>query len=155
MDFSYIKAYFNSSDEGRNNEYRLRCKDPKDPDAICKVPDQTTPPDPSISLTTFLTPDKGVPSVENPPTEPTPVDIPPANAVPTISALPVPVSVAEPVPAGKSVSTDGSCGGDTGHTCLGSTFGDCCSSYGYWYVSPFPLPFLRMQCWQGSREQDS
>ena len=26
-----------------------------------------------------------------------------------------------------SVSTDGSCGGSTGETCQGSTFGNCCS----------------------------
>lgn len=29
------------------------------------------------------------------------------------------------------VSTDGSCGGETGTTCLGSEFGDCCSPRGY------------------------
>lgn len=29
------------------------------------------------------------------------------------------------------VSTDGSCGGSVGQTCLGSEFGDCCSQYGY------------------------
>lgn len=29
------------------------------------------------------------------------------------------------------VSTDGSCGGSAGQTCLGSEFGDCCSQYGY------------------------
>ncbi|KAF2178301.1 carbohydrate-binding module family 18 protein, partial [Zopfia rhizophila CBS 207.26] len=29
------------------------------------------------------------------------------------------------------VSLDGSCGGQTGQTCLGSTFGDCCSAYGW------------------------
>ena len=29
------------------------------------------------------------------------------------------------------VSIDGSCGSDMGETCLGSTFGDCCSSHGY------------------------
>lgn len=31
-----------------------------------------------------------------------------------------------------SVSTDASCGGTTGYTCLGSTYGDCCSSSGWW-----------------------
>lgn len=39
-------------------------------------------------------------------------------------------------PSQKKTSTDGSCGGDSGNTCLGSTFGDCCSSYGYWYATP-------------------
>ncbi|KAF2116331.1 hypothetical protein BDV96DRAFT_48310 [Lophiotrema nucula] len=29
------------------------------------------------------------------------------------------------------VSLDGACGSLSGQTCLGSTFGDCCSSYGY------------------------
>jgi hypothetical protein len=29
------------------------------------------------------------------------------------------------------VSLDGSCGGTTGQTCSGSTFGSCCSQYGY------------------------
>ncbi|KAK9794210.1 putative Carbohydrate-binding module family 18 protein [Seiridium cardinale] len=33
---------------------------------------------------------------------------------------------------GTSVSTDGTCGGDGGYTCEGSSFGDCCSAYGYW-----------------------
>ncbi|TDZ49968.1 Lectin-B [Colletotrichum trifolii] len=32
---------------------------------------------------------------------------------------------------GKSVSTDGLCGGTKGQTCQGSTFGDCCSEWGY------------------------
>ncbi|KAI3400377.1 hypothetical protein diail_3394 [Diaporthe ilicicola] len=32
---------------------------------------------------------------------------------------------------GNKVSTDGNCGGTTAQTCLGSTFGDCCSQYGY------------------------
>jgi len=41
-----------------------------------------------------------------------------------------------------AISTDGSCGGATGNTCLGSTFGDCCSNWGWWYVfSPCLLCF--------------
>lgn len=42
------------------------------------------------------------------------------------------VSSAAPsaTPAGK-ISTDGSCGGTKGFTCKGSTYGDCCSSYGW------------------------
>jgi peptidoglycan/xylan/chitin deacetylase (PgdA/CDA1 family) len=32
---------------------------------------------------------------------------------------------------GGSVSTDGSCGGSGGKTCAGSTFGNCCSQYGW------------------------
>jgi peptidoglycan/xylan/chitin deacetylase (PgdA/CDA1 family) len=33
---------------------------------------------------------------------------------------------------GPKISRDQTCGGDTGNTCMGSGFGDCCSSYGYW-----------------------
>ncbi|CAD0023831.1 unnamed protein product [Aureobasidium pullulans] len=29
------------------------------------------------------------------------------------------------------VSPDGTCGGDTKYTCIGSRFGDCCNTYGY------------------------
>ncbi|KAK1843988.1 agglutinin Isolectin 1 [Colletotrichum chrysophilum] len=32
---------------------------------------------------------------------------------------------------GKSVSQDGTCGGTAGFTCQGSSFGDCCSQWGY------------------------
>lgn len=32
---------------------------------------------------------------------------------------------------GLSVSNDATCGGNTGNTCLGSVFGNCCSQYGY------------------------
>ncbi|KAL0938384.1 agglutinin Isolectin 1 [Colletotrichum truncatum] len=32
---------------------------------------------------------------------------------------------------GKDVSQDGACGGTNGRTCQGSTFGDCCSKWGY------------------------
>ncbi|KAF2024409.1 glycoside hydrolase/deacetylase [Setomelanomma holmii] len=35
-----------------------------------------------------------------------------------------------PTPGG-SVSTDGTCGGQGGKTCAGSTFGNCCSQYGW------------------------
>jgi hypothetical protein len=36
--------------------------------------------------------------------------------------------------AATKVSVDGACGGTTGETCLGSTFGNCCSPAGWWYV---------------------
>ena len=140
MDFSYIKAYFNSSDENTNNDYKVRCQDHKNLDMICRVPDQTTPPDPSTTLTPFLTPNKGVPSVENAPAASALVSVPPANAVPSASVVPAPVAEVLPTQgAGKTVSTDGSCGGETGHTCIGSAFGDCCSSYGYWCVYLVPI----------------
>lgn len=32
------------------------------------------------------------------------------------------------------ISPDQTCGGSTGYTCEGSTFGNCCSFYGFWYV---------------------
>ncbi|KAH3968547.1 hypothetical protein HBI56_233710 [Parastagonospora nodorum] len=38
---------------------------------------------------------------------------------------------AAPRPAGASVSTSSRCGLSFGLTCKGSSFGDCCSSYGY------------------------
>ncbi|KAI8966207.1 glycoside hydrolase family 16 protein [Daldinia sp. FL1419] len=39
---SYVKAYFNSSLESRQTDYRLRCKDPSAPMAVCAVPDRNT-----------------------------------------------------------------------------------------------------------------
>ncbi|EDU51408.1 CDA1 xylanase chitin deacetylase [Pyrenophora tritici-repentis] len=43
-----------------------------------------------------------------------------------------PSSAAAPAPTGAvKVSTDATCGGKTGFTCLGSTFGNCCSVNGW------------------------
>lgn len=42
----------------------------------------------------------------------------------------LPSSAAAPVPTAK-ISTDGSCGGSKGFSCLNSRFGSCCSQYGY------------------------
>ncbi|KAL8970579.1 MAG: hypothetical protein Q9197_003741 [Variospora fuerteventurae] len=101
MEFSYVKAYFNTtSDAG----YKTRCQDRSKPDAICKVPDQTSPPEPRKS-TMFVSPEKGLPGQGGP---------------------------APPLP--KKVTPDATCGGANGYTCLGSEHGDCCSSYGFWYV---------------------
>ena len=118
MEFSYIKAYFNSSSDAANAAYKSRCKDPQNPDAICKVPDQTTPPDPR-SNTVFLSPNKGLPGGDTAPptTNPPPVQPPAPPGAPQ-----------------KKVSPDNSCGGTNGYTCLGSENGNCCSSYGFWYV---------------------
>ncbi|KAI4256870.1 MAG: hypothetical protein L6R42_005977 [Xanthoria sp. 1 TBL-2021] len=115
MEFSYIKAYFNSTSDAANAEYKLRCKDPKDANAICKVPDQTTPPDPGTN-TVFLSPNKGLPgdNPAPPPTSPPPVQPPAPPAAPQ-----------------KKVSPDNSCGGTNGYTCLGGENGNCCSSYGF------------------------
>ncbi|KAI1384677.1 glycoside hydrolase family 16 protein [Hypoxylon trugodes] len=36
---SYVKAYFNSSLESRQDDYKTRCKDPSAPTAICAIPE--------------------------------------------------------------------------------------------------------------------
>ncbi|KAI2470594.1 glycoside hydrolase family 16 protein [Annulohypoxylon bovei var. microspora] len=36
---SYVKAYFNSSLESRQDDYKMRCKDPSAPTAICAIPE--------------------------------------------------------------------------------------------------------------------
>jgi hypothetical protein len=64
-----------------------------------------------------------------PPPPPTTTSIAPV-LIPTTSAAPPPSAPTQPV-AGPNTSTDGSCGGTGGKTCLGSTFGNCCSQYGY------------------------
>ncbi|KAL8950607.1 MAG: hypothetical protein Q9222_003362 [Ikaeria aurantiellina] len=111
MEFSYIKAYFNTTaSEG------MTCRDPDAPDAVCEVPDQMSPPDRG-KKTTFLSPNKGIPSES----EPAPID--PAPPAPSV----------EPAkPPSKRVTPDATCGGTNGYTCLGGDHGDCCSSYGYW-----------------------
>ena len=43
------------------------------------------------------------------------------------------------------VSPDQRCGGNTSFTCQGSGFGNCCSFYGYWYVSRRDELWLRTQ----------
>ncbi|CAK7235972.1 hypothetical protein SCUCBS95973_009446 [Sporothrix curviconia] len=62
-----------------------------------------------------------------PATSATSASTPAAPAAPAASspAAPAPVSL----PAGVSTTTDGSCG--NGKTCLGSTFGQCCSQFGF------------------------
>ncbi|KAI1082219.1 glycoside hydrolase family 16 protein [Whalleya microplaca] len=39
---SYVKAYFNSSSESRQNDYRTRCKDPSASTAVCAIPDNNS-----------------------------------------------------------------------------------------------------------------
>ncbi|KAL8912802.1 MAG: hypothetical protein Q9171_002260 [Xanthocarpia ochracea] len=125
MKFSYIKAYFNSSSDTSNKDYKQRCKDPTKPDAVCKVPDQTSPPDPNKG-TWFLGPNKGLPGNNPPPAKPPP----PTSPQPSESSESSEPS--EPSePSQKEVSPDNSCGGSKGYTCLGSENGDCCSSYGF------------------------
>ncbi|KAL8713678.1 MAG: hypothetical protein Q9220_002204 [cf. Caloplaca sp. 1 TL-2023] len=98
LEFSYIKAYFNTtaSDE-------LKCRDPSAPNAICEVPDQTTPPDPS-QKTTFLLPNKGIPPIA-------PVAPDPAPSKPSEPAKP---SIEPAKPPSKKVSPDATCGGTNG-----------------------------------------
>ena len=76
-----------------------------------------------------------------------------------------PAAASQPGVASRSISADGSCGGDAGNTCAGSTFGDCCSGYGFWYVyltlsdfwstkllcSTLALFFRALQCWIGGK----
>ncbi|KAH3905036.1 hypothetical protein HBH56_226490 [Parastagonospora nodorum] len=52
-----------------------------------------------------------------------------SSAAPTVSSK-VPAASAAPVTGGK-ISTDGICGGTAGSTCVGSSFGNCCSAYGW------------------------
>ncbi|KAF1938468.1 FAD-binding domain-containing protein [Clathrospora elynae] len=50
----------------------------------------------------------------------------------TAGLLSVGLAYASPAPLAKrAVSTDGSCGGSKGFTCQGSSFGNCCSQYGW------------------------
>ncbi|KAJ4992476.1 Chitin deacetylase-like protein 9 [Stagonosporopsis vannaccii] len=58
--------------------------------------------------------------------EPTTSTLEPPSSFTTLTRT----SSATPSPTG-AVSTTGQCGGDSGLTCLGSEFGDCCSQYGY------------------------
>ncbi|KAL8857395.1 MAG: hypothetical protein Q9178_006022 [Gyalolechia marmorata] len=99
MQFSYIKAYFNSSSDTSNKDYKRRCKDPSKADAICKVPDQTSPPDPNKS-TWFLGPNKGLPGNNPPPAEP-----PPSTGLEPSEPPPPPASTP---PSEKEVSPDNS-----------------------------------------------
>lgn len=125
MDISYVKIYFNTTSQASNADYKLRCRDPGDLNVVCEVPGQSA---------TFVTPNKGLPPANgnnptppNKPADPVPPSPEPVN--PTSPSLsPEPYTP----PPSKNVSTDGSCGSAaSGNTCLGSTFGDCCSSYGY------------------------
>lgn len=62
MTISYLKAYFNSTDEDRNDAYRERCPT-FDPAKVCEIPTQTVAPDASSGTdamkTYFFTLDEG------------------------------------------------------------------------------------------------
>lgn len=57
---------------------------------------------------------------------------PPDETTPPVETSP-PEETADPEPTdpGMPVSTDGTCGGDQGFTCLGSASGNCCSRWGF------------------------
>ncbi|KAL9001630.1 MAG: hypothetical protein Q9188_005409 [Gyalolechia gomerana] len=129
MEISYVKAYFNTTSETSNADYKSRCRDPSNANAVCKVPDQTSPPDPNQS-TPFLTPNKGKPAPNSPPLS-NPADPAPPVTGPIDLTPPAQDPQTPPAAPSKKVSTDGSCGGASGNTCLGSEFGDCCSSYNF------------------------
>ncbi|KAL8830070.1 MAG: hypothetical protein Q9191_001642 [Dirinaria sp. TL-2023a] len=50
----YLKGYFNSSDVGRQNDWKNRCKDIKAVNATCPVPEITTAPNGNSSAHTFF-----------------------------------------------------------------------------------------------------
>lgn len=52
----------------------------------------------------------------------------------SVTATSTSTSTAATASSTLKVSTDGACGGTTGETCQGSTFGTCCSAAGWWYV---------------------
>ncbi|KAI5806956.1 glycoside hydrolase family 16 protein [Geopyxis carbonaria] len=41
----YVKAYFNTTDDQREKDYKGRCKDPSVANAVCQIPDQKGPPE--------------------------------------------------------------------------------------------------------------
>ncbi|KAL9024794.1 MAG: hypothetical protein Q9196_006255, partial [Gyalolechia fulgens] len=108
MSISYVKAYFNTTSEASNANYQSRCRDLSKPDTICKVPDQTSPPDPNQS-TTFLSPNQGKPAQDSPP-PPKPADPAPPAPGPVDVTPPALDPEAPAVPGSKNVTTDGSCG---------------------------------------------
>ena len=57
----------------------------------------------------------------------------------TLRCLAVP-NVVETALHKRGVTPDATCGGPHGYACLGSSFGNCCSSNGWWYAEVRPLP---------------
>ena len=50
----YMKAYFNSSDPARQQDWSDRCKDPTAVNATCAIPEVTEPPNGNVSAKTFF-----------------------------------------------------------------------------------------------------
>jgi beta-glucanase (GH16 family) len=48
LSVGYVKGYFNSSLPKRQEDWKIRCKDPSAKGAICVIPDQNTAPDPTV-----------------------------------------------------------------------------------------------------------
>ncbi|KAF2006993.1 carbohydrate esterase family 4 protein [Amniculicola lignicola CBS 123094] len=55
----------------------------------------------------------------------TSTSVKPSSTIPTSTRAPTPSTITN------KVSTDGTCGGTTNFTCQGSSFGNCCSQYGW------------------------
>ncbi|KAL8993808.1 MAG: hypothetical protein Q9169_006064 [Polycauliona sp. 2 TL-2023] len=102
MQFSYVKAYFNTPAGMESESFKERCKDPKDEGRICKIPDQTTPPD-TGKTTTFLSPGKGLPGNNA---------LPPPSTPPTTQPPPPPVTPLRPLWWGAGVYVFGEWGGE-------------------------------------------
>ena len=135
MEVLYVKAYFNTSTSTSGNTASSECVNPSAPEAVCQVPDQNGAPSPyqqSTSLTSAMQSKTPVPvssshSIGAAPTKPTVV-------ASSMAAKVVPTPSVQNPPAVKNVTPNAQCGGTNGYTCLGSQWGNCCSSHGWWYV---------------------
>lgn len=70
----------------------------------------------------------------NPPTDPPSTPSNPTTPTFTSIVKSDPKPTSEPSTSGLTVSPNARCGDDTGYTCVGSAYGDCCGFYGFWYV---------------------
>lgn len=59
MTVSYFKAYFNSSDPQRTDDFNGRCTDPNRPGAVCAVPNQVGAPNATAAGATNSTSQNG------------------------------------------------------------------------------------------------
>lgn len=58
MTVSYVKSYFNSTDDARHKIYSKQCPT-FDPAKVCSIPDQTVAPDGNNAKTYFFSQDGG------------------------------------------------------------------------------------------------
>ncbi|KAK5651807.1 hypothetical protein OQA88_11675 [Cercophora sp. LCS_1] len=82
---------------------------------------------PPTSTSVVVPPTSAVVTTSIVPLPPTTTSAPPPPPPPTTSARPS--TTAPALPAGQRSSTDGRCG--SGQNCIGSTFGRCCSQFGW------------------------